>query len=439
MSKILFLDSVAGVAGDMFAAAFVDAGLVAASELAVLPAQLGFNAVEIDVRSVTKATMCATHLSVTSQSESAPHSLSHSHDGHAHEHDGPEHHAHDHHAHGTPPASGSESHLVVDPAADHAHTHYADIDRLIAGSQLAAPVRARAQRIFRLLAEAEAAAHGMPVGDVAFHEVGSIDSIVDVVMAAYCIEKLGPVRCCATPIRPGRGFITMAHGTHPVPPPASARLLADTPVAATPAAITRANVELSTPTGIAILKSLAPEFVAEVPAGTIRHQGLGAGTMDLGAFPNVFRVILLDANPAPGATEAYESDRVVEIVCNIDDDSAEHIAWLAEQLLAQGALDVWLTPAMGKKGRLLTSLSVLATATGWSAHADWLLRNSTTFGLRYRTWDRLKLARRFERRASPSGEITYKVGLTSTGEVLKEKAEFDEQRAQWEQRGGARK
>lgn len=454
MSRILFLDSVAGVAGDMFAAAFVDAGLVTAAELAALPAQLGFASVEISARAVTKATMRATHLSVTSRSDRAPHSLSHAHEGpthahqehepraddhHAHEGPTPAHHAHEPHAHETSPASDSESHLVVEAGADHAHTHYADIDRLIGSCPLAAPVRARAQMIFRLLAEAEAAAHGMAVEDVAFHEVGSIDSIMDVVMAAYCIEKLGPARYCATPIRPGRGFITMAHGTHPVPPPASARLLADMPIAATPAAITRTNVELSTPTGIAILKSLAPEFLAEVPAGTIRQQGLGAGTMDLGSFPNVFRLIVLDANPSPGATHAYEADQVVEIVSNIDDDSAEHIAWLAEQLLARGALDVWLTPAMGKKGRPLTCLSVLAQAADWSAYADWLLRNSTTFGLRYRTWDRLKLARRFERRAVAGGELTYKVGLTTTGEVLKDKPEFDEQRVHWERRSGDRK
>ena len=434
MSRILFLDSVAGVAGDMFAAAFVDAGLVTATELAALPAQLGFNSVEISARAVTKATMRATHLSVTSRSDRVPHSLSHAHAAPAHAH-----HAHEPHAHETSPESDSESHLVVEAGADHAHTHYADIDRLIGSCPLAAPVRARAQMIFRLLAEAEAAAHGMAVEDVAFHEVGSIDSIMDVVMAAYCIEKLGPARYCATPIRPGRGFITMAHGTHPVPPPASARLLADLPIAATPAAITRTNVELSTPTGIAILKSLAPEFLAEVPAGTIRQQGLGAGTMDLGSFPNVFRLIVLDANPSPGATHAYEADQVVEIVSNIDDDSAEHIAWLAEQLLARGALDVWLTPAMGKKGRPLTCLSVLAHAADWSAYADWLLRNSTTFGLRYRTWDRLKLARRFERRAVAGGELTYKVGLTTTGEVLKDKPEFDEQRVHWERRSGDRK
>jgi len=228
----------------------------------------------------------------------------------------------------------------------------------------------------------------------------------------------------------------MQHGQHPVPPPASARLLAGLPVAPTPAAITRENIELSTPTGIAILKSLAPEFVGELPAGTVRHLGMGAGTLDLGGFPNVFRVTLLDGAPAaapvPAAAAPYETDRVVEVACNIDDDTGEHLAWLAERLLAQGALDVWMTPATGKKGRPLTCLSFLAPEADFARLADWFLRHSTTFGVRHRGWDRLKLARRFERRETPEGPLTYKIGLTTDGTILKEKAEFAEQRTHWE-------
>ena len=422
MSRILFLESVAGVAGDMFAAAFVDAGLVPAGELAALPAQLGFVDVRVQTRPLVRATVRATHLSVTSpdQPTTAPFL-----------HPRPERHP-----------GEEETHLVVDPAAAHLHTRYRDIDARLAAAPLAPAVRARARAIFRLLAEAEAAAHGQPVEEVAFHEIGSIDSIVDVVLAAYCIEKVNPDRVCATPLRPGRGFIKIAHGVHPVPPPASARLLAGLPVAGTPAAIARENLELSTPTGIAIVKSLAPEFVAELPAGTVRHQGMGAGSLDLGEFPNVFRVTLLEtaagapASPlAPAASLPYETDRVVEVAANIDDDTGEHLAWLVERLLAAGALEAWLAPAVGKKGRPLTVLSFLASEGDWARLADWLLRHSTTFGVRHRTWDRLKLARRFERRDTPQGPLTYKIGLTTDGTVLKEKAEFEEQRWQWEDEG----
>lgn len=413
MSRVLFLESVAGVAGDMFAAAFVDAGLVTATELGTIPAKLGLAGVRVETRPVIRATLRATHLSVVTPEQPAPPSVA----------------THD-------PAE-EETHLIVDPPATHHHSHHADIDRQIAAADLPAGVRERARGIFRLLAEAEAAAHGMAVADVAFHEVGALDSIVDVVLAAYCIEKVNPDRVCATPIRPGRGLVRMQHGQHPVPPPASARLLAGLPVAPTPSAITRENIELSTPTGIAILRSLAPEFVAGLPAGTVRQQGAGAGTLDLGAFPNIFRVTLLDEAPAPAASPAhalpYQTDRVVEVAANIDDDTGEHLGWLAEQLLAQGALDVWLTPATGKKGRPLTCLSFLAAEADWARLADWFLRHSTTFGVRHRTWDRLKLARRFEQRPTPRGPLTYKIGLTTDGTVLKEKAEFDEQRTHWEE------
>ena len=412
MNRVLFLESVSGVAGDMFAAAFIDAGLVTADELAAIPAKLGLEGVRVEARTVVRATMRATHLTVTSpdQATTAPFMYP------------------------PPDPAEAETHLIVEPPATHHHTRYVDIDRKIAAADLPETVRQRARGIFLLLANAEAAAHGMPVEEVAFHEVGTTDSIVDVVLAAWCIEKVNPARVCATPIRPGRGFVRMQHGLHPVPPPASARLLTGLPVATTPAAITRENIELSTPTGIAILKSLLPQFVGELPAGTVLQQGMGAGSLDLGSFPNVFRVTLLDGAPttASPAPAPFETDRVVEVACNIDDDTGEHLAWLAERLLAQGALDVWMVPAIGKKGRLLTCLSFLAAEGDWARLSDWFLRQSTTFGLRHRGWDRLKLARHFEQRATPQGPLTYKIGLTTDGVVLKEKAEFDEQRAHWE-------
>ena len=420
MSRVVYLESVAGVAGDMFAAAFLDAGLVTAAELAALPAQLGFSATKIEVTSVVRATMRATHLRVAVSPGTDPTPLGH--------------------AHALPAGSAAathghdetETHLVIDPTAGHLHTHYVDIDRRLHDSSLAPAVRELARKIFRLLAEAEAEAHGGDVTQVAFHEVGSIDSIVDVAMAAFCAVKVSPARLVASPIRPGRGFIRIAHGQQPVPPPASARLLIGLPVAGTPAEIRRENVELSTPTGIAILKALAPEFLEQLPSGTVISQGMGAGTMELGAFPNVFRVFLVEETPRAVGALPYESDRIVELSCNIDDDTGEHLAWLAEQLLAAGALDVSLLPGTGKKSRPIVLLSVLAREDQWSQLADWLLKHSTTFGVRHRVWDRLKLARKFEPRETRGRTVTYKIGLTTDGKVLKEKAEFDEQRKLWE-------
>ena len=407
MAKALFLESVAGVAGDMFAASFVDAGLVKPEELNVLASQLGLDGVTIEIESVIRATVKATHVRVKWRDEGWKRNFTQIHH--------PEHtHTHE-----------NTNLLLGDEVADHWHTHYIDIDAMVERSSLDTETKVLSRRIFRVLAEAEAGAHGIEVEKVAFHEVGTVDSILDVVMAAYCITKTGAEQLFATPIKPGRGMVTMQHGMHPIPPPASVRLLVGLPVKTTPVAITRENVELSTPTGIAILKTLAPQFVDEMPSGTLLNQGMGAGTMDLGNYPNVFRVSLIETNSAPTALP-YETDTVVEIVCNIDDDTGEHMAWMTEKLMEKGALDVWQTPATGKKGRVLVSLSVLVVENSWAEFADWILRNSTTFGVRYRKWDRLKLARKFEMRETANGPVKYKIGLTTNDDILKEKAEYED-------------
>ena len=432
MGKALFLESVAGVAGDMFTAAFLDAGLVTYEELSLLPAQLGLDGVNIEVSSVIRATVKATHLSVKWRDESWKIKFAASPE-HANSHDGSHSHGHEHgHDHGDHDHQSGHDHthentniLLGDDHERHWHTHHADIEGLIDGSSLDQPVKELSRRIFRVLAEAEADAHGIDIGSVAFHEVGTVDSIMDVVMAAFCFTKAGVDQVFSTPIKPGRGFVKMQHGTHPIPPPASIRLLTGMPVAATPAAVVRENAELSTPTGIAIIKCLDPTFIDELPSGTLLAQGMGAGTLDLGGYPNVFRVALIETK-ARNATLSYETDTVIEIACNIDDDTSEHIAWMTGKLLGMGALDVWQTPATGKKGRVLVCLSVLVKETDLNAIADWILRNGTTFGIRYREWDRLKLTRAFESREAEGRSVSYKIGYTTDGEKLKEKPEYDD-------------
>ncbi len=417
MGKALFFESVAGVAGDMFAAGFVDARLVSVEDLNGVAGQLDLEGVTVEVESVIRATVKATHVRVKWQTENWKKNFGHGHH-------------HDQHHHGHAQEHASTNLLLGDAAAQHWHTHYTDIDALIERSSLDAETKEMSRRIFRLLAEAEAGAHGIDVEKVAFHEVGTIDSILDVVMAAYCVSKTGADHIFATPIKTGRGMVKMQHGTHPIPPPASMRMLVGLPFTQTPAAITRENVELSTPTGIAILKALAPQFTDELPSGTLLNQGMGAGTMDLGNYPNVFRVSLIETGSVPNDLP-YETDGVVEIVCNIDDDTAEHLAWMTEKLMERGALDVWQTPSTGKKGRVLICLSVLADEGSWMEFADWILRNGTTFGVRYRKWDRLKLARTFEMRDTTQGPVQYKVGRTTGGEELKEKVEYKDLVNRW--------
>lgn len=416
MAKVVFLESVAGVAGDMFTAAFVDAGLVTVEELNELARCLGLTDVDVMAETVMRATVKATRIEVTAKSDAwksvfagpAPHH--HHHHGHRGEHS--------HH-------SDSTNLILGEDSRHHWHANPADIVRAIESSSMDDDTKELACEIFNLLATAEAEVHGVAVEEAAFHELGTVDSIMDVVMAAYCIRKIRPQSIFATPLKPGRGFVKIAHGTHPVPPPASARLLLGMEIANTPEAVARENVELSTPSGIAIVKALSPIFVAEMPAGKLLAQGSGSGTMDLGQFPNVFRIAVIESS----STEPdlpYERDSVVEIVCNIDDDTAEHIGWLCGQCMLKGALDVWQTPAYGKKGRVLVCLSVLAPQERFVELADWILRASTTFGIRYRTWNRLKLSRHLEERDVDGRTVRNKIGTTTDGRKVKEKPEFDD-------------
>jgi pyridinium-3,5-bisthiocarboxylic acid mononucleotide nickel chelatase len=406
----MFLDSVAGVAGDMFAAAFVDAGIVTIKELNDVIAQLGLTGVRVASEDVIRATIRATRISVEADSEEWKHRFS---KGHSHDHQNRQSHTHDHHHH-----DHSSNLALSDEARDHWHVHYGEIDKLLADSSLEIKIKELARQILRLLGEAEASVHGIELEKAAFHELGTIDSIADVVMAAHCIRTADATHVFATPIKPGRGTINIAHGTHAVPPPATMQLLVGMAVAATPAAITAENIELSTPTGVAILKTLSPQFVNELPTGRVIAEGRGSGTKDLGNFPNVFRLVVLEGE---STKSPYLQDKVVEIACNIDDDTGEHLAWMCEKLLVLGALDVWQTPGTGKKGRPMVCLSVLAEEAKLEELADWILRNGTTFGVRYRTWDRQKLAPTFEERDG----VTVKIGSDAEGTPIKEKIEFE--------------
>jgi pyridinium-3,5-bisthiocarboxylic acid mononucleotide nickel chelatase len=390
--KTLFLESVAGVAGDMFAAAFLDAGILDPAEAAEVPERLGLEGVHLEIGRVRRATMDATHLRVV-----------------------------------VPPELGG-----------HHHTHFRDLDRRLEGSGLDPAAVDFSREVLRRIAEAEAGAHGTSTNAVAFHEVGEPDSLVDVALAGLCVARSGTDRVVATPLKPGRGLVRIHHGTHPVPPPGSARLLAGLPVAAVPEAIVEEDVELSTPTGIAILAALGPTFVDGWPAGRVVRQGMGAGTRDLSGYPNVFRVVVLEGREA--SVLPYATDSVVELACNVDDQTGERTAWLLRRCLEIGALDAWTHQVVGKKGRPALVLSLLAPPEALAPLADWLLRQGSTFGVRHRPWDRLKLLRSEEvrREEGPGGvaaPVRYSVGRTTTGEVVKEKPEFDDLERLWDAPG----
>jgi uncharacterized protein (TIGR00299 family) protein len=433
--KTLYLESVAGIAGDMFTAAFLDAGLVDPEAIRAVPEALNATDVKVEISQVQRASARFTRVRVLGpggEGEGDPHHVGDT---------GPTPgaagaaHAAGHHHHGPGHTSGG-----------HHHYHYPALVRQIEGSGLDPVAKAFALRVFRLLAEAEADSHGVPVEKVAFHEVGAVDSVVDVAMAGVCVAAVAPHRVRASPVKLGRGFIQIQHGTYPVPPPASARLAVGMPVAPVPDTITRPNLELSTPTGLAILRALEPEFVEGWPAGRLLAQGAGSGTMDLGDYPNVFRVALLENDEearAPADSSGtpslpYGRDRVVEIRCNLDDQTGERTAWLLEKAMEMGSLDAWVTPVVGKKGRPSNLFTLLVSPDQLPTFTDFLLRHSTTFGVRYSTWNRFKLVREEEIRETERGPVSFKVGRTLEGETLKEKPEFEDLKKIWEKDPGFR-
>jgi hypothetical protein len=294
--------------------------------------------------------------------------------------------------------------------------HLSDIIEAIAGAGLPARAAERASRVFRRLAEAEAQVHNVAVEEVHFHEVGAVDSIVDVVGACLAMEQLGIDRVFCSPIPTGGGTVDTSHGLLPVPAPATARLLVG-------AAIADAHIEgeATTPTAAALLTELA-EAYGPVPAMRLEAIGWGAGTRDTPAGPNLLRVFVGQAD-ADGQT-----DSVVEISANLDDCTGEVLGATVEKLLAAGCLDAWVTPAYMKKSRPAWVLSVLCDPSDAARAEDIIFAETTTFGLRRRTASRSKLDREHVTVSTRFGPIRIKVGRRA-GRELTASPEFADCRA----------
>ncbi len=278
----------------------------------------------------------------------------------------------------------------------HTHRHYAGIDTMIAGSALADPVKGRARRIFRRLAEAEAQVHGVAIDDVHFHEVGAVDSIIDIVGTAICLDYLDVEAVYAAPLPLGGGFVESAHGRLPVPAPATAELLkglvvhGDCP-----------EGERVTPTGAAILSALVTRS-GSCPAMSLTRIGSGAGGKDFNDCPNILRAFL-GTNTVEGAEE------VREVSCNLDDVAPEVIGYVQELLLESGALDVWLAPVQMKKGRPGVVLSFLCEPEELSRLSELVMAETGTLGVRYTRQRRILQPRRIEERDTPFGPVRFKV------------------------------
>jgi uncharacterized protein (TIGR00299 family) protein len=298
-------------------------------------------------------------------------------------------------------------------ATTHSHRGYIEIVGMIEDSTLSENVKRRALSLFRRIGEAEAKIHGIPLEKVHFHEVGAVDSIVDVVGASIALESLGVDEVQALPPRLGSGFVETAHGKFPVPAPATLELLKGVPVQSG-----GEPVELVTPTGAAILAEFCTKF-GPLPAMNIERIGYGAGSRDLEKSPNVLRAILGEST-----SKNEESDVVGVIETNIDDMNPQLFGDVMERLLAAGALDVFMTSVQMKKNRPGTLLTVLCERNDVDRMSELLLTHTTSFGVRVHEAQRRTLSREIVKVVTKFGEIEVKVGRLA-GKIVSRSPEYE--------------
>ena len=397
--KTLYLDCSMGAAGDMLSAALLELLPEPAAFVDRLNA-LGIPGVEYRAEPAVKCGITGTHMrvSVRGQEEEAPEALPEQpHDpGHHHEHPHEHEHAHEHeheHAHG-----------------HHSHSDLHGIEHLVREHlALPEPVRADVLAVYGLLAEAESKVHGVPVPEIHFHEVGTLDAVADVAAVCLLMRELAPEQVLASPVHVGSGQVRCAHGIMPIPAPATAELLRGLPIYGG-----QISGELCTPTGAALLRHFVTGF-GPMPVMRVRAVGYGMGKKDFPAA-NCVRALLGDTEQA--------SDEVLELRCNLDDMRAEDLGYAVERLLQAGALDVW-TQAIGmKKSRPGVMLCVLCAPQNREAMLQLLFRHSSTLGVREQRLRRSVLERRVETQQTPWGPVRRKI---SEGfGVRREKYEYED-------------
>ncbi len=387
--KIVYYDCFSGISGDMNLGAMIDLGVSSDTLISGLE-KLNIGGWRLDITSDQRHGITGTRVTVfTDEEESADHSHLH---GQGHDHD----HAHDHenengHVHKHEHGPGN--------VHDHRHGHrnLSDIRKIIKGSSLSDKVTDLAMQIFTLIAEAEAAVHGKPVDEIHFHEVGAIDSIVDVVGSAICYDALGVDRVYVSTIELGSGMVRCEHGLLPVPAPATARIIAGFPVHTG-----GVSFEATTPTGAAIIAALA----RPLPPGTnfsIIRTGYGIGQKNNPERPNILRVFLAETEP-----EEEKGHQALLVECNVDDMNPELSDYISARLFSAGAGDVWFTPVIMKKGRPAFTISVICEEEHKNAVREILFTESTTIGLRVTPFSKETLHRKFEELETRFGKVVIK-------------------------------
>ena len=459
MEKSLYLEASSGIAGDMFVASLLDLGAdrkVLEKALDSIPAK-GF---KVEISRVQKAGIdcCDFNVILDKEHENHDHDMAylygplpvaeahlhgeedhdhehhchchegeedhdhehhcHCHDGeedhdhehHCHCHDGEEDHDHEHHCHCHDGEEDHEHHCHChggewhhhdhDHHHHHEHRHLADVEAVIDGTDMTEPARALAKKIFRIVAEAESKAHNLPIEEVHFHEVGAIDSIVDIIAAAVCFDDLGISDVIVPKLCEGTGSVRCQHGVLPVPVPATLNIVTAYHM---PLEIMEAKGEYVTPTGAAIAAALCTSH--SLPASfTIVKTGLGAGKRDYKERTNIFRAILIDTGEGPG-----DKDEVVKLESDIDDASGEVLGYTMKRLMEAGALDVHYSPIYMKKNRPAWELTVICKEETKDALEDIIFSETTTIGIREFTSVMRSILRREEREVDTAyGKVKVK-------------------------------
>jgi uncharacterized protein (TIGR00299 family) protein len=391
---IAYFDCFSGISGDMVLGALVDAG----ADLRAIEGELrklNLPGWTISAQKVQRRAIFATHVTVEVEGEEHAHSHSHSRQKHEHR---------EHREHGAQP-----------------HRGLTEIVSMIDAARLAPRAAERAKKIFRRLGEAEAHVHQVPIEKVHFHEVGAVDSIIDIVGAAIGFELLGIDEFACSAFDVGGGQVKTAHGILPVPAPATVELLRGAPTHSS--GIQR---ELVTPTGAAIATTLATRY-AEIPPMTLRAIGYGAGSADLAEKPNVLRLLVGErAQDEAGGLFHYGGGAPVTVIeTNLDDMSPQIYGYFVERALAAGALDVFSTPAQMKKNRPGLLVTLLSETENVARLIDLVFRETTTIGVRTYEVRRKTLEREFVPIETPFGEVRMKLSRMN-GTILNATPEYED-------------
>ena len=417
--RIGYLECFSGLSGDMLLGALVDAGVPAelmaeAAASLELGASLRFTPADRSGIVARKARV----LVDGHDADAADPSHAHTHDHvHEHTHD----HAHSHSHEHTHDEGDARTHEPDRHQRSHSHGRTLPVIRgLLEAAPISIPARILALRTFALLGAAEAAIHGVSIDEVHFHEVGAVDAIVDITCAAVGLTSLGVERWYGSPVNVGSGFVNCAHGRFPVPAPATAALLRGVPIYSEGPAM-----ELTTPTGAALLRALDCDFSR--PTAAFSRIGYGAGSRNPARFPNVVRLSVgeMVAGNHAAFADANAEETIALVECAVDDLSPQVLAHAMQLALEHGALDTMSAPVVMKKGRLGTLLTILCRPEDAANFEELLFRETSTLGVRTRTEQRHTLDRAYVTVDTLYGEIRMKTA-TRDGSLLHAQPEYED-------------